>query len=239
MYYPVNNSFCQCRGDTIRNQKFLQPKETVNASGDHRELARIEFTTSQPHFIPGYTGYTPGALYNSLGQTYGHYTHKLLNDHRVGGNRLCRIPGDFCFPSQFSQAADVNNPHQTLEPHFIPGYTGFTAGSGVMRAESFGETYGKTTHVNLAKHFLKGSRLRPIHEYPEDYTAREEDVKFYNYEHELTRDDIKRRTRVLPGYTGHIPRARFRNGKSGSQVAEECIAEFQQILNKNKEFTPI
>lgn len=234
MHFPLYNDFCHCGGDTFRNQEIIKPKETVNACGDHKELTRIEYTTAQPHFKPGYTGYTPGALYNMLGQTYGHYTHKLLNDHRVCGNRLCRIPGDFCFPSQFSTPADKNNPHETLEPHFIPGYTGFTPGSGIRRAESIGETYGKMTHIKLAKHFLKGSRLRPIHEYPDEYIAREEDVKFYNYEHELTRDDIKRKSRVLPGYTGHIPRARFRYGKNGSHTAEECIAEFQQILNKNK-----
>lgn len=235
MHFPIiNNSFCQCRGDAVENQEFMRPREMVDAYGDHRELARKEFTTPQPHFKPGYTGYTPGALYNMLGQTYGQYTHKLLNDHRVGGNRLCQIPGDFFISSYCSPVADLNNPHQTLDPHFIPGYTGFTPGSGIRRSESFGETYGRMTHVKLAKHFLKGSRLRPIHEYPDEYIAKEEDTKFYNYEHELTRDDIKRRTRMLPGYAGHVPRARFKYGKTGSQIAEESISEFQQIMNENK-----
>lgn len=223
-----------CCGDNMGVK--IDPTYSDNKRGEFHtfiELARLEYTKPQPHFKPGYTGYTPGRVEHMLGKTYGQYINELLNSHPVAGSRLSRIPGDYVIPGSQDQPPDTrDNPHSTLEPHFVPGYTGFTPGSGIRRSEGFGQTYGRMTHIKLAKHFLRGSRLRPIFDYPAEYVAKEEDDKFYSYEHELTRDNIKRRVGLMPGYAGHVPRAVFRHGKNGTKIAEEAIAEFQKIINK-------
>lgn len=230
MKCPIN-PLKACCGDNKADYQHAPTRE-LETYVDTRERDRLRHTTPQPHFNPGYTGYTHGSVDNMTGITYGYFTKAALTKHPVAGNRLSHIPGDFIIPIvKNPERRPEDNPHTTLEPRFVPGYTGFTPGSGIRRSEGFGETYGRMTHIDLAKHFLRGSRLRPIHDYPREYALNEEDVKFYCYQHELTRDDIRRRAGLVPGYAGHVPRARFRHGKNGTTIATESIAEFQKILN--------
>ncbi|XP_054717348.1 protein FAM166B-like [Uloborus diversus] len=213
---------------------------------------------SDPYFLPGYTGCTPKTGPQRLfeyGKTYGHYTHRQLSDHPIGGSRLCQLPQDQyikpvetelnplhndCCTDPVVETVEVLpevpegtfcNPHRSIEPHFIPGYTGFVPGSGIKRSNGIGETYGRMSHILLCKNDIAGNRLRPIYEPLPNEILREEDMKFFCNRHELNRIDIRRRVGSLPGYAEHIPRAWLRHGKNSTTIANNCIAEFEKMLN--------
>lgn len=194
----------------------------------------------QPHFVPGYTGWTPGCGPRRnfvLGQTSGHYTHELLHKHPVAGGRLNPLIEDLRFVNSFKAPAiqrPSENPHKPLDPFFVPGYTGTIPGSGNKRFESVGETYGRMSHVRLAKHRVAGNRLRPVNKETSDYVAKREEAKFYCDKHEITANDPKRRFGMVPGYTGHVPRALFRYGKTMAKISNDCIAEFEQMMDRNR-----
>ncbi|XP_035205248.1 protein FAM166B-like [Stegodyphus dumicola] len=223
--------FCH-NGDTL---------EANYGSSLVQDLSSME--TPQPHFIPGYTGCTPGAgpqRHFTFGGTYGHYTHDLLIDHPVGGGRLSVLAGDNRIIKQCVDRHHVDpkklqdNPHYTLEPHVMPGYTGWIPGSGVKRSDVIGETYGRMSHIRFAKHPIAGDRLRPIHHRKPETVASEEEVKFFCYLHEITANDLKRRAGTVPGYTGHIPRATFRFGKCMTKITHEATAEFEKIQERKE-----
>ncbi|GBM09250.1 hypothetical protein AVEN_59230-1 [Araneus ventricosus] len=213
---------------------------------DHRpedHQVRQLIVPPQPYFVPGYTGCTPGAGPQRLfviGDSYGQYTHELLHGHRVAGSRLNPLNSDLRFvdlfvsPPRQNPKQQLDNPHKSLDPYFIPGYTGFTPGSGVRRTDGVGEKYGMMTHVRLAKHPMAGRRLRPIYKEPPEYVADREEVKFYCNHHEITARDLLRRHGQVPGYTGHMPRARFHHGKTGAEIGDIAIAEFEKIMEIKK-----
>ncbi|XP_015921744.1 ciliary microtubule inner protein 2B-like [Parasteatoda tepidariorum] len=196
---------------------------------------------SQPYFLPGYTGWTPltgPKRHFVIGETYGHYTHDLLHGHRVGGGRLNPVTEDirfintFPYPPHQDPRFFLDNPHKPLDPYFMPGYTGWTPGSAIKRTNAIGDTYGRMTHTLLAKHRVGGDRLRPVNEQPREYVLEEEEVKFYCNKHEVTGNEVRRRFNMVPGYTGHVPRAQFRYGKTRNKTGREGTADFERIMER-------
>ncbi|GIY06960.1 uncharacterized protein CEXT_121051 [Caerostris extrusa] len=225
----------QDQGDGIHQPKSLrrnQPMET-----QERQL----LIPPQPYFISGYTGYLPGSGPQrrfTVGETLGHYSHKLLHGHRVAGARMNPLNADLRFvnmyvsPPRQDPKLLMDNPHKAVDPYFIPGYTGFTPNSGIRRADGVGENYALMTHLRLTKHQMGGRRLMPIYEEPPEYIADKEEVKFYVNKHELTASDLLRRHVMVPGYAGYIPRALFHHGETYAKISDTATAEFEKIRKK-------
>ncbi|GFV79451.1 uncharacterized protein TNCV_279071 [Trichonephila clavipes] len=197
----------------------------------------------QPYFVAGYTGWTPGSgptRHFMIGNSYGCYTRELLHGHRVAGSRMNPLKTDlefvnlFVSPPRQKPKMRMENPHKSLDPYFVPGYTGFTPGTCIRRSDGVGENYGTMTHIRLAKHAVGGNRLRPIYNEPPEYVTDREEVKFYCNKHELTAKDLRRKHKHVLGYTGYIPRELFHYGKNRSEIGCIATAEFEKILEDNE-----
>ncbi|GFT86837.1 uncharacterized protein NPIL_101531 [Nephila pilipes] len=233
-----------CPDNPIGYQEDRIPKYSYENDGkviDYQIRERVALP--QPYFVAGYTGWTPGSGPQRqfiIGDSSGRYTHELLHDHRVAGSRMNPLQSDLKFvnlfvsPPRQKPKLRLDNPHKALEPYFIPGYTGFTPGSGIRRSDGVGENYGTMTHIRLAKHAVGGNRLSSIYNEPPDDIADREEVKFYCNKHELTWKDIRRWHKKVPGYAGHIPRELFHFGKSGSEIGCIATAEFEKIRETNE-----
>ncbi|KAM9338422.1 ciliary microtubule inner protein 2B [Symphorus nematophorus] len=199
---------------------------------------------SDPHYIPGYTGYCPQLKLN-MGKSYDKLTAELQTTPEVKpSNRLVLQMGQL--PSTESDAALTSRsiPDSNLKK-VIPGYTGF-----IPRHQSFfGCSYSETCRKALSEFHQEG-HLR-IQRRAKDLPAV---VKCANQQFERPKlpmkaisdevviykplksytppgrpycmDDDNPHKYLISGFAGHVPKYRFLIGKGYPIMTNQALIHF-------------
>jgi len=109
---------------------------------------------SEPHHIPGYTGFLPGGQHQ-MAKTYGQASAATLSERQANGDPLKW--------RKFVSYAEFTPPHTPAEGHHIPGYSGHVP--GVYAENLYAKTYGKTTLKAVSGEFPKGAEQEPDEQY--------------------------------------------------------------------------
>lgn len=218
--------------------------------------------TPEPHFIPGYTGYSPQFLYR-IGDTYGTLTHKLLIDPCINrANHLHLSNRAQCEhfvqrPTRYELDL-INEKNKRVDPVYtfpmLPGYTGF-----VPRVrDRIGKRYAIMSAEGIAE--SERQRLRKICKYrqlnvkcalpevPIEVTCPSQKFSYSTSELPYSKhtpphflDNDHKEKWLKKGYSGHVPFANEELGKSHETLTRSALSKFLNHSNsrKHNEFAPV
>ncbi|XP_063813801.1 ciliary microtubule inner protein 2B [Pseudophryne corroboree] len=123
----------------------------------------------------------------------------------------------------------------TPDPHYIPGYGGFCP----QYKYNLGKTYGKLTSQLLTSPDVRHSEQLVLQSYPYPPPRRDSDT---GSSQDITRrqktrmGDQKVAWRMIPGYTGFIPRAQKFYAKTYAETTRDALSDFQreQLLQESQ-----
>ncbi|GBM39341.1 hypothetical protein AVEN_257451-1 [Araneus ventricosus] len=123
---------------------------------------------------------------------------------------------------------------QTPEPCCRPGYTGYLPEYGPKRLYQFGETYGHMTHNLMKSHPVAGLRMGNIVDFNKELQEKLEEEAIV-WKHEVTSENNRFRAKMVPGYTGFVPRRGFLFGKVYDEECKQAVAliEKQKLIKEN------
>ncbi|XP_072310029.1 ciliary microtubule inner protein 2B [Eucyclogobius newberryi] len=200
--------------------------------------------TPDPHYIPGYEGYCPQLKFN-IGKSYGRLTSELLTSPEVSHSTRLMV-------SEVSRSAEAarsrvgRNLPDCHVKRMIPGYTGFIPKSQSHFACSYGEMCRKALtdfyQEQQKRSQQQSAKLPVIHNYnshlSENYrlspplTAINTGINikpsapFIPMERPYFMDDKNPHKYFISGFTGHVPKARFLNGKSYPITTNQALRQF-------------
>ncbi|KAJ8260874.1 hypothetical protein COCON_G00165970 [Conger conger] len=133
------------------------------------------------------------------------------------------------FPPKFS------NVLVTPDPQYIPGYAGYCP----QLKFSLGETYGKLTARLLTSPEVSRSRRLLLYNSNAAPSGQKENAETDLPEETLGGLPEFRRhpARMLPGYTGFIPKSRNCFFRTYTETCREALTDFQKDLQKRKRLT--
>ncbi|XP_055375434.1 protein FAM166B-like [Condylostylus longicornis] len=178
-----------------------------------------EISTSEPHFIPGYTGFCPQYKFR-IGETYGNLTHKLLLDTSTTHSENIIITTDETYKylkerptlQEINLVKEHENSDDPLYKYSqIPGYCGFIPFSN----NKIGARYSIITTEGIAEFekYLPYSKHYPPH---------------------FMEDDDPRKF-LKSGYAGWIPFEWTKIGKNDNSA----LCEFTKYYKLNQHYRRI
>ncbi|XP_034048054.1 protein FAM166B [Thalassophryne amazonica] len=212
--------------------------------------------TSDPHYIPGYTGYCPQLKY-SVGKPYAKHTADLLTSPEVKhSNHLVlqtgQVPSTESYPGLGDQIWRSNTETEKPTRKSIPGFTGFIPN----RRNYFACTYTQMCHKALSEFYR--NRISRIHRQSMDLppvvnytnqrlqklnspltTITDEPIPYKPLTpwkppgKPYSMGDDNPHKYFISGFTGHVPKSRFLFGSGYPIITNKALIQFGKQLRSD------